>query len=159
MKKQRLLKLADLMDTIADGRKRKKADLPSFYMSAFIVSSDDCVTNLSCNSQACALGSAAVSGIFERQGLHVGAYHHGINMFDVNLETRDGRVYRNFDAAAELFGITEAQAQELFADSQLYGREQLPEGARGARRVAKEIREFVARGGLPKRNAEGGYVR
>lgn len=157
MKKQRLLKLADLMDTIADGKKRKKENLPIFCMPVFgAVREGD--KPLSCRTQACALGSAAISGIFKRQGLSFTLDGNDIN---VTLKQKIGPPVQNFEAAVELFDLSHSEVFALFSDSALYDENRpLPDGVRGARKVAKVIREFVARGGLPKWDAEAArYVR
>lgn len=134
MYKQRLLKLADLLD--ADAKRRRGI--------CFDIMSWGTVSNpakpLSCGTSACAMGLAALSGEFRRQGL-TAKIRNGDILFKMNGRvTNDG-----FMAAVKLFGISSQQASDLFG---IYQR--LPDsgiGAEAERAVAANIRQFVAANG------------
>ena len=135
MNKRRLLKLAGMLEADAANKKGIKFDMGSWGT----------VKNpsepLSCGTSACAMGLAALSGAFKRQGL---GYYIGWDG-DINI-TMDGYP-DDFDAAERLFDITFNEAEYLFAHADMM----LAKGARGERLEAKRIREFVAAGGIPGR--------
>lgn len=147
MHKKRLLKLADLMDAVADrdpkaGPKFDIATWGKTKTNSEGLADFDKHPVLSCGTAACILGEAALSGAFKRQGLK-----YDVNVFG-HITVRLGADC-GFEAAQSLFGITSEEADAIFSDSELYGPDRMPRGKRGARKAAKVIREFVERGGLP----------
>lgn len=130
-----ILKLADLL--MADARRKRgiKFDMGDWG------SVENLEKPLSCGTTACAMGLAALSGAFKRQGLT--AYISGRGsvypMWKGNLRT-------SFDwlaIAERLFGIAERTANVLFTPGSLPG---LEEGAAAERLKAKQLRELVRLG-------------
>jgi hypothetical protein len=141
MNKRRLLKLVDLLEADAKNKKGIKFDLgtvgrPSNSELNFKVG--ELEPAVSCNTAACAMGLAAISGAFKRQGLSYVITRFG----DINC-TLEGRERFYAAAAARLFEISEAEAMFLFSPSE-YRDEEPTIGAKGERYVAKRIRDFVA---------------
>jgi hypothetical protein len=141
MNKRRLLKLADLLEADAKNKKGIKFDLgtvgrPSDSEKNFKVG--ELEPAVSCNTAACAMGLAAISGAFKRQGLSFVITRFG----DINC-TIDGRGHFYATAAERLFEISEPEAMFLFSPSE-YCDEEPTTGAKGERFVAKRIRDFVA---------------
>lgn len=137
MNKHRLLKLADLLDADAKDKNGVKFDLNTFAHS------DHGDPQLSCNTYACALGLAALSGTFKRAGLS----HKVIRGFHASyIVVRYGRAY-DLAAGAKLFDIRDGEASFLFSPIN-YGGKPLV-GKSAERAVAKRIRKFVADDGRP----------
>jgi hypothetical protein len=130
--KRRLLKLADLLETDAKNRKGIRFDLSTW---GNVEAADKPV--LSCNTTACAMGLAAISGIFKKQGLDYELTPSG------NIAIHVKGAYGGFSAAAELFSISHDESDWLF-DYPSYGEAATLTGAKGERMVAKRIRDFVA---------------
>ena len=128
MHKKRLLKLADLLEADAKNKKGIKFDMGTWGVTEY--------GNLSCGTQACAMGLAALSGAFKRQGLRAEIYFG-----DVTVHFGE---YEGFAAASELFGISGGDACWLFSSSYYDG---AMIGAKAECIVAKRIRAFVAEGG------------
>lgn len=129
MNKRRLLKLADLLEADAKNKKGIKFDLGVFGEVG------DLTTPISCGTTACALGLAALSGAFKRQGL-------GFKLYEGDLTVTLGS-RQDFKAGASLFDIQIHEATWLFHPFN-YGQKQPLTGAKGERVVAKRIRDFVA---------------
>lgn len=132
MHKKRLLKLADLLEKDAKNKKGIKFNLRAWALVA------DGKKPMSCGTQACAMGLAALSGAFKRQGLTMG--------WNYIPTIRNGKTHwyemRGFDAAAVLFEIDYGLAEWLF--SARYYRGIPTTGATSERAVAKRIRAVVA---------------
>lgn len=128
MNKRRLLKLADLLD--ADS-KNKKGICFDFTLWGEV---EDEHNPVSCGTTACALGLAAVSGVFKKQGLK---YRVRGGCLGIGFK----RTWHPATVAARFFDITLSDAYELFVHSS-----GLPSaaGAKAERAVAKRIRNFVA---------------
>lgn len=128
MHKRRLLKLADLLEADAKNKKGIRFDLLSWGH----VNDPDEV--LSCDTTACAMGLAAVSGVFRRQGLKCRIRKGVINI-------GFGRSWDAMKATQRIFQITRDDTHDLFITAW-----NLPaiSGAEGERAVAKRIRDFVA---------------
>lgn len=130
MKKERLLKLADLLEADAKNKTGLRFDMGNWGTIT------DPTKPVSCGTTACAMGLAALSGAFKRAGL---GYRISGEQLLITMHDRVDAM----EAAEKLFGISYEEAEYLFIDT-------AGEGARGERAVAKQIRKFVARGGLPK---------
>lgn len=139
MNKRRLLKLADLLEADAKNKKGVKFDLREW---AQVEEVDGYVTTygfkrnakpeLSCNTHACAVGLAAISGAFKRQGLTYG--FRGGRLIPVF-----GRTYE-WNAIKKFFDIKMEAAHMLFL-ARFYNESR---GAKAELAVAKRIRDFVA---------------
>lgn len=129
MNKRRLLKLADLLE--ADARKKVgiKFDL-SFWGSMEMPSKP-----LSCNTTACAMGLAAISGAFEKEGLSYSLSPSG----DIHIQFKDE--IGGFRSAELLFGITRECSKWLF-DFPFYNTAKLT-GRSAELMVARRIRNYV----------------
>jgi hypothetical protein len=132
MNKRRLLKLADLLEADAKNKTGIKFDMGGWG----VVERPE--AQLSCGTQACAMGLAAISGAFKRAGLEANIYHTVINF------RWKGNAVRGYEAAEKLFEISEREADELFSPTGI-----LDEGAAGERAKAKQIRGFVQTGVIP----------
>lgn len=104
---------------------------------------------LNCNTSACAMGLAVLSGEFKKEGLYA-TYADTWNgtVMDPAFKPRGATMtYTGFTAAEELFGLNDDQAQYLF--SPVLYRKKFLRGAKGERYVANRIAKFVRDGGLP----------
>lgn len=142
MKKNRMLKLADMLEADAHNRKGMKFDLNvigrrdvTFETADDLVASD---FKLDCGTIGCGMGLAAMSGEFKRAGLgfEVGSLGH------IEI-TVDGERANYEDAAVHVFGISMDEATFLFAPEG-WENDGVPEGAKGERRLANRIRALVA---------------
>jgi hypothetical protein len=146
MNKRRLLKLADLLNADASNRKGLKFDLD--YVGTSAQSIEDTVAvpkdykpGLDCGTAGCALGLAALSGAFKRPtqdcaGLYFKASDSGI---ELTVNGVPGFWFE--EAGAQAFDIMRAESKFLFSPEYYDGPQK---GAKGERRVAKRIRDFVA---------------
>ena len=130
MNKRRLLKLADLLEDDAKYAKGIKFD----YLEWGTVT--DIQKPASCGTTACAMGLAAVSGAFKRQGLSFQRISC-CNEINITLNGKGGAI----NDAVELFDLTKREAIFLFASST-----GLPAttGAKAEIAVAKRIRDFTS---------------
>jgi hypothetical protein len=141
--KRRLLKLADLLEADAKNKTGVKFNLGTVVEPSRRLSLDARAVPVSCGTQACAMGLAAITGAFKRAGLS----------YRVDPQYDIGRVYIETtmygedteydDAAMELFDITCDEANFLFTPS-CYPDRAPKTGSRGELLVAKRIRDFVA---------------
>lgn len=137
----RLLKLADLL--MADAKRKNGV---KFNMGNWGEISDP-KNALSCGTQACAFGLAAISGVFKRVGLDYELSEMKRNYVDsTNFQEIEflwkGRRTSPTPVAMELFGLTELEADTLFGGS--VGPEcSTYRGAEAERSVAKRIRKLV----------------
>ncbi len=143
MQAKRLLKLADWLD-----EQSTKPDAPKFNLSFFgrrRANIDNTEAN-QCGTVACALGGAAVAGIFKHQGLRAewtGFDAKSLKVF-VN-DANEGR-YTGLSVSMPLFDISIEDSYFLFFPGVNYQGKQT-NGKRGQRNVAKMIRKFVEHGG------------
>lgn len=140
MNKRRLLKLADLLE--ADARKKRgiKFDLGVVVNVGKVGPNKE--VKLDCGTTACAMGLAAISGAFARQGLSYKVESDELWPSDATIFTTINGRKREYDRAAmKVFDITFKQATFLFTPSTY---ENTPRGAAGERFVAQRIRNFVA---------------
>jgi hypothetical protein len=128
--KQRLLKLADLLETDAKNKNGVKFDLTTWGQVS------DSTKPVSCGTSACAMGLAALSGAFKKQGLQYEVGGTGYLHVGINGE------WGGFYAAQKLFDISGDEAEWLF-DVDGYGAAEVT-GAKGEHNVAKRLRDFVA---------------
>lgn len=145
---KRLLKLADLLD--ADAKRKKGISFNFNRWGDLCVPKDanpktflesDAV--MSCNTQACAMGLAAVSRAFKDDGLTPSFNWSGGNDYRIGFKWK-GRNTDGITAATKLFGLEQTIANYLFANAFV------PEGGYGGkaeRAVAKNIRYYVKTGG------------
>lgn len=135
MQKERLLKLADLLDADAKNKNGIQFDLSWFAKPA-----DTKNPKVDCSTKACAVGLACLSGAFKDEGLS----------WTIDTGRREPipsfKDVRGIDAAKAFFGVKENAFNFLFMPGRY------PEGDTGAkaeRAVAKRIRDFVAGNAAP----------
>lgn len=135
---ERLLKLADLLEADAANPKGVKFDLQSWAERPNAQRFPRQIKRLDCNTQACAVGLACLSGVFAEEGLHWKPMC-GDNNINPMFEDRDG-----YSAVVAFFALTPDEAMDLF-DAHKYRNSGLPSiGAAAERLVATRIRELVA---------------
>lgn len=138
--RKRLLQLADLLEKDASNKKGMKFDMGSWGE----ITGDHTLDNpLSCGTQACAMGLAALSGVFKRAGLGYELRKIDSEYYSVEIFFRQrGRklIVGGTSSASRLFGIPQDHANWLFTDWP----ENCREGARGERIMAKRLRDYVA---------------
>lgn len=144
---KRLLKLADLLTADAKRKNGVKFNLSSWGDVS------DPENAMSCGTQACAFGLAALSGAFKRAGLdyELGDVKRNYGVPDGNgnptefqeIEFRwKGHTKGMNYIAGQLFGLTENEADELFGGTP--GPHcQTTRGAEAERAVAKRIKALV----------------
>lgn len=137
--KERLLKLAALLRKNAANPKGVKFDLDAWAMyddrKSQVLSKGPIPLN--CNTTACAVGLAAISGLFKEEGL---GYVAGAGTI-IPTYGRESA----WEAVNSFFGLTENQAGYLFAD--VYYPHDHRRSARGEIAVANRIATFVASDG------------
>ena len=102
---------------------------------------------LSCGTTGCAMGLAAISGIFKRAGLGIdGLTAPGEPLTFIWRFTMNGEPREGWEAAAQLFGIELKQAQYLFYAGHYPSAKR--KGRAGELAVAERI-EVVLAGGFP----------
>jgi len=140
---KRLLKLADLLEADADNPEGIK-----FNMGTWGQAEEGTKLALSCGTEACAMGVAALSKAFHKQGLRYkttkiieydrrGKVHHIVELeiYHVDALHDDDPIL----AAAHLFGISQNEANKLFMPSG----DSPNKGKRAEKKVASKIRAFV----------------
>lgn len=138
MNKKRLLKLADLLEADAENPAGARFDLGTWAWSE---GNDRFPTprsfkRLDCNTQACAVGIACLSGAFKDEGLRwrsLGDENNIIPLFDG---------WDGFEAVEAFFSITHDESHFLFVNHKY--RDLPTKGADGERVVANRIRDFVS---------------
>lgn len=135
---ERLLRLADLLEADAANPKGVKFDLGSWAERPRAVLFPRQIKKLDCNTQACAVGLACLSGAFTADGLSWKPMA-GENNIEPMFAGLEGYV-----AVMEFFDLDRGEAFHLF-DMSHYTRDRLPSiGAEAERAVAVRIRELVA---------------
>lgn len=138
MNKKRLLKLADLLEADAKNKHGIKFNLDNWAADgdgdarAFY---DVDVIPVNCNTQACAVGLACISGAFKRSGLGYDIAYSG-----ALVPSFEG--LQQWDAVQSFFGLTTDEAGLLFSSDKYPTKK--TKGAAAERYVAKRIRDFVA---------------
>jgi hypothetical protein len=139
MNTERLLKLADLLEADAENEKGIKFDLGMWGEST------EQEPSQSCGTTACAMGLAAISGVFAHAGLACNwdylGHVNGAPLRTMKI-TFNGRI-GGVSAGASLFEISHEQSAWLFMPMN-YGHGTPIQGAPGERAVANRIRDFVA---------------
>ena len=138
MKKQRLLKLAGLLEKNAKNKKGMR-----FNLNVVITRSDRHRSNLflddppkvDCGTTGCAMGLAGLSGKFKKQGLGFAVDGYGMAYLTWDKKSMDYSY-----AAMRLFDISYTAANFLFHPNSYTGR---ITGRAGELKVAKRIRKFV----------------
>jgi len=155
--RKRLLKLADLLEKNAANKKGAK-----FAMEIWGRTDQEYATveempkriEINCHTTACAMGLAALSGVFKKQGLDYKLKAEPYSYW--NEDAADYATYYKHDfeftlggkpmdghkAAVRFFQITHDEAHELFVP--FHSAYAHASGASGERKVAKRIRDFVA---------------
>jgi len=133
MNKERLMKLASELERCSRGRVLTiPGDGKAYFDMGTVVEkiNPDLPANHSCGTAACAMGFAGLHPWFQARGLTWGPRTKYLMV--------NGRSRRFQEAATLIFGVTWAQAEELFnPDYQL--------GDETPKQVAKRIRKFVAK--------------
>lgn len=133
MMKERLLKLADLLEQDAKNENGVKFDLESWG-----VANNGNNPTVSCNTSACAIGLACLSRIFEQDGLTYEV--NKLSFGRIFIEPMFGDFY-NWTATEKFFGISIEISSQLFSIASYEEEEQ--RSAQGELAVAKRIRQFV----------------
>jgi|SRR5882724_3271763 len=149
MRTDRLLKLANLLETDATNPQGVKFDLNGWAKPAYMSWSTEEdfydrqteTVPVNCGTSACALGLAAISGIFKDEGFSFTISPIGILVPFFKDVTTMG-----FDAAEEFFEITTHQSYQIFDPN--YYPEAEKTGSIGELAVAARIRTLVAEGDL-----------
>ena len=129
MRTDLLLQLADLLESNSNNPKGAK-----FYFMDFGFTEEEGVApGLDCGTTACAVGLAAISGLFPRLGFAHDAHEYTINI------TLDGVHEDGFKAAQEAFEISYDDSCFLFANVPL----KTQRGADAERELAQVIRWFA----------------
>lgn len=132
MNKKRLLKLADLLEADAKNKKGIK-----FSLHGWGEADDAKKIAVDCGTQACAVGLACLSPVFNRSGLVCAP----APLKDGAIEPKFGRRY-GWHAVKAFFDLGFDEAKFLFSSFEYPSG--LTEKAKGERYVAKRIRNFVA---------------
>lgn len=134
MNKRRLLKLADLLD---ENAKNKKGIRYNHGRWGTIANENEPV---SCGTQACALGLAAISGAFRRNGLGYKVNDTGWVSFTI-----DKAPHNPLYAANKIFDVDERLYDRIFVNPPRNTKGVLVEvGAQAEKAVARNIRKIVA---------------
>lgn len=136
MKKRLLMRLVKLLEADAKNPNGLRFDMGTWGHS------DAGPILQSCGTTACAMGLAVISGAFSKEGLKNEFKNKPRKVAPVMPDGSTG-----YGAAAALFDIDYCEADYLFSPT-AYRDEVI--GARGERLVARRIRKFVERGGMPR---------
>lgn len=141
--KKRLLKLADLLIKDARNKNGIRFDLGRVVSTRFNADGSDYEpVTVSCGTTACAMGLAAISDAFKRDGVRWEQSGSDINM---SIKLRNKKTIYGWDeVAAHLFGLHLYETRWLFMATS-YERDNLPTTeAAGERAVAKRLKDFVS---------------
>jgi hypothetical protein len=140
--RKRLLTLAKLLEKDAKNKKGLKFDMGTWG----VVDTDDDgkllgKPGLNCHTTACAMGLAALSGKFARQGLR-----YEVDYGDINMWMKGSELYQGdgIVAAKRLFSIDNDAAMWLFGGSTSCDDAHRLKGREAELKVAKRIRNYVA---------------
>jgi hypothetical protein len=139
---RRLLKLAALLLADAKNKKGIKFDIGTVGRVADSTKEE---VPLDCGTTACAMGLAAISGVFKKQGLTARFYPEESNQLWCAW---NGRI-RDYDRTAiSLFGITQDQANYLFSPWSYPFNRRI--GAAGEKEVVRRIHRVVEGKPIPE---------
>lgn len=151
--RRRLLKLAMLLERDAKNRKGAKFDLGEWARP----DDDDADTPgfepaLKCNTAACAVGVACLSGAFEKQGLK---YSVQFSRLEPKFKRSEGwgAVAKFFELklSRDWFGDCDSPEAMFLFSGESYP-DSLRKGAKGERAVAKRIRDFCTGKAAPSQS-------
>lgn len=153
MQKRKLLELATMLEKDAKNKKGIQFDMdvvgkPSDAVDPIdtIFFAPNQIVPLDCGTTACAMGLAALSGKFKKEGLSYRIRPAG-EMIDPKWK---GRVQDYDKVAMKLFGITIEQANYLFSPwTYPYSKKK---GAKGEREVVRRIKWIVAGKKIPNKS-------
>jgi len=132
-------RLEDLAQFLQDDSRNKQGIQ---FDLAYWGESEDKSPEVSCGTSACAFGAAAVAKLFPGLTVSVESSSYtnddGKQVYEL-IPKYKGKM--GMEAACKLFGLTDDQAYYLF-DPGSY-EEDLIKGAKGERKVAKRIRNFI----------------
>lgn len=150
--KERLLKLADFLDTVPPSRF-------DFSRWAGNTWKDQNLLDESCGTTACAFGWATAIPEFQALGLHLTRSEDRVVHVSVDKEQASRHWESTLRAANVVFGLDEEQTEWLFIPSETcrsdwdddedYGPDGKPFDDASPRSVAEHIRDFVDRDGEP----------
>lgn len=96
---------------------------------------------INCGTTACALGLAAISGIFKDEGLTFRIGHEG-NLLPVYLDPSKSKMWMGYEAAQKFFDISSNTAYRLLSPD--YYPETLQDGSASELEVARRIRLLLS---------------
>jgi hypothetical protein len=138
-----LLKLADLLEADANNPHGVR-----FNLGTWITTSKGSAPEMSCGTQACAMGLAAISGIFKDEGL---TYRRFAGSQLIPVLTKNGDFFEGFVAATNLFEFPDNGPWPSYS-SLLFDPEYYPTEGKAGReaelKVADRIRKLVNDGKL-----------
>jgi hypothetical protein len=142
MNRERLNRLATLLDAYRDSN-TPRFDLQSWGKSETRRGGFLWLRQQPCNTAACAVGHACVSGVFAEDGLSYDKDKNGglTPMFD-GVE--------GWDAVKAFFGLNQVQVVGLFAEHSY----DVTEGEAAAQAVATRIRQTIAQRDAPAQEAQ-----
>lgn len=127
MNKERLLKLAEVLETDSHGRiLTVPGNGKVEFDMGLVLWTDRDPKEHKCGTSACAMGYAALHPWFIKRGLYA---------VGENVKVKGRTVCSSFDAAEYFFSISSHQSSELFGGHN---------GNETPKQVAKRIRKFVA---------------
>lgn len=147
---ENLLKLADLLEADALNEKGVKFDLCYWAAPAVgdasigseLFPTNDAAIPIDCNTRACAMGLAVISGAFADQGLHAYynlAHNGGYRMVPAMPGPHSDTPLQDFEAAEKLFDLDRSDVGYLF-DPDYYDNTR---GAEAELTVARRIRDLT----------------
>lgn len=142
--KRRLLKLADLLLENAKNEEGVKFDIGmvcELNWEQPACFNPKAPVELNCNTTACAMGLASISGAFKRSA-KLSYKIEGLQIWN----TIHGRIVNFEIAAMRVFGVTKKEALWLFGPVSYPS--DLKRGAKGEREVARRIKRIVAGKGI-----------
>ena len=125
--KNRLLKLADLLDTVPE----TKFNLKEWVLDKQLGISEDVNKIKECGYAGCAVGWATTIPSFRKAGLRL--YYKGSHYVQYKEEKHP------ISAASKFFNISEFDARDIFADwTNMYGAKAINEVCRKIEKLVKE---------------------
>lgn len=133
--RRRLNKLADLLDADAANKKGIRFNL------GLLANVSSVEAPISCGTQACALGLAALSGKFKKAGMRVDHFNaSGGNTISIGHDNGSRVTWDWHHTAKAVFGLSYGQVDWLFTSGAYRGNQ----GASTERKVAERLRKVAA---------------